>query len=73
MGFDGSIKIEFTGANITSNGSLLAYLELDHAFGLFDLISAVFIDNALALITNMLCPLYYDNRYTAVLRVIKGL
>ena len=34
VGFDGSIKLEFHGANLSSNGGLLAYRDLDHALGL---------------------------------------
>ncbi len=44
MDFNGSIKLEFHGANVTSNGGLLAYRDLDYALGLFDSVSAVFID-----------------------------
>jgi len=44
MGFDGSIKLEFHGAKVTSNGRLLAYRDLDYALGLFDSVSAFFID-----------------------------
>ena len=44
VGFDGGIKLEFHGAKVTSNGGLLAYRDLDYALGLFDTVSAVFID-----------------------------
>ncbi|MFC1552397.1 transposase, partial [Candidatus Latescibacterota bacterium] len=44
VGFDGGIKIEFHGAKLSSNGGLLAYRDLDHALGLFDTVSASFID-----------------------------
>ena len=37
--FNGGINLEFHGANVTSNGGLLAYRDLDHALGLFDSIS----------------------------------
>ena len=44
MGFDGGIRLEFHGAKVSSNGGLLAYRDLDHALGLFDSVSASFID-----------------------------
>ena len=71
VGFDGSIKLEFHGANLSSNGGLLAYRDLDHALGLFFIQYQRFLPiNARAVISNMLCPLYSVNRYTAVLRVM---
>ena len=42
--FDGGIKLEFHSAEVTSNGGLHAYRDLDYALGLFDSVSAVFID-----------------------------
>ncbi|KKK56869.1 hypothetical protein LCGC14_3060200 [marine sediment metagenome] len=62
--------VEFHGAKLSSNGGLLAYRDLDHALGLFDSLSASLSINARAEISNMLCPLYCVNRYTAVLRVM---
>ena len=44
VGFDGGIKLEFHGSKVTSNGGLLAYRDLDNAFGLFDSVSTVFND-----------------------------
>ncbi len=44
VSFDGEIKLEFHGSKVTSNGGLLAYRDLDYALGLFDLVSASFID-----------------------------
>lgn len=44
VGFDGGIKLEFHGAKVSSNGGLLAYRDLEHVFGLFDSVSASFID-----------------------------
>ena len=44
VGFDGGIKLEFHGAKLSSNGGLLAYRDLDHALGLFNSVSASFID-----------------------------
>ena len=44
VGFDGGIKLEFHGAKVSSNEGLLAYRDLDYALGLFDTVSAVFID-----------------------------
>ena len=44
VGFDGGIKLEFHGAKVSSNGGLLAYRDLYHALGLFDSVSASFVD-----------------------------
>ncbi len=44
VGFDGGIKLEFHCAKVSSNCGLLAYRDLDHALGLFDSVSASFID-----------------------------
>ena len=44
VGFDRGIRLEFHGAKLSSNGGLLAYRDLDHALGLFDSVSASFID-----------------------------
>jgi len=44
VGFDGGIKLESHGAKVSSNGGHLAYRDLDHALGLFNVISKVFID-----------------------------
>ena len=46
MGFDGSIKLEFHGTKMTSNGGLLAHCDLDDALGIFDLVSKVFADTS---------------------------
>jgi len=42
--FNSKIKLEFHGARLTSDGGLLAYRELDEAFGLFESASAVMND-----------------------------
>ena len=44
VGFDEEIKLEFHGAKVSSNSGLLAYRDLDHVLGLFNSVSAVFID-----------------------------
>ncbi len=44
MGFDGSIKLEFHDTKVTSDCGLLAHRDLNDALGLFDSVSAVFID-----------------------------
>jgi len=71
VGFDEDIKLEFHGVNLSSNGGLLVYRDLDHALGLFDSVSTSFSINAQVVISNMLCPLFCDNRYTAALRIMK--
>ena len=71
VGFDGGIKLEFHGAKLSSNGGLLAYRDLDDALGLFDSVSTVLTINVQVVISNMLCPPFYVNRYTAVSRVMK--
>ena len=72
VGFDGGIKLEFHGAKVTSNDGLLAYRDLDYTLGLFNSVSAVFLPiNAQAVISNMIYPLSYSNRFTAVLQDMK--
>ena len=44
VGFDGSIKLEFNGAKVTSDSGLLAYSDFDYTLVLFDSVSAVFIE-----------------------------
>lgn len=44
VGFDNAIKLEFQGARITSNVGLLAYRDLDEAFGLTTLVEDTLTD-----------------------------
>ena len=42
--FDRSVKVEFHGANVTSDAGLLAFRELDEALGLTDRVADVLVD-----------------------------
>ena len=49
--FDRSLKVEFHGANVTSNAGLLAFRELDEALGLTDMVAELLVDTRTGLNT----------------------
>ena len=65
MGFDGLIKVEFYGAKLSSNGVSHIVTLITHLDCLIQFHRLLSI-NVQVIISNMLCPLYCINRYTAV-------
>ena len=49
--FDRSVKVEFHGANVTSDAGLLAFRELDEASGLTDMVADLLVDTRTGLNT----------------------
>ena len=49
--FDRSVKVEFHGANVTSDAGLLAFRELDEALGLTDMVADLLVDTRTGLNT----------------------
>ena len=49
--FDRSLKVEFHGANVTSDAGLLAFRELDEALGLTDMVAELLVDTRTGLNT----------------------
>ncbi len=45
VAFEGSLRLEFHGAKVTSDAGLLAYRDLDEALGVFDSVPSVFHDS----------------------------
>jgi hypothetical protein len=44
VGFEGSFRLDFHGAKVTTDAGLLAYRDLDEVLGLFDRLPSVFHD-----------------------------
>ena len=74
VGFDGSIKLEFHGAKVTSDRGFLAYRDLDGALGLFDSVSTVFSDCRTGRnVQHDMTTLFYINPFIVVLQCMKML
>ncbi len=44
VNFDRSVKVEFHGANVTSDAGFLAFRELDEALGLTEMVAELLVD-----------------------------
>ncbi len=71
VNFDRKLKLEFHGVKVTSDAGLLAYREIDDAFGLTEMATCKLTDNRTGKNTQHSLTACCGSRFTAVLQDMK--